>query len=222
MQVLSYLVLAVFANNVPRINIYQISNPSANPPLSPSLPDCTRDPLCGNDVCDPSKSLADRAAALVRAITLDEKAANLAGSATGSARLGLPAYQWQNEALHGVDGSTGVQFAAPLGAAFSAATSFPMPILLAAAFDYALVRDVAGQIGIEARAGLLLDAQHRPVPRPALGSRLGDAGRGRTPRRGLRARAGGRAAGRRGSGGPPHRRDAQALCGVRRRDRPHG
>ncbi len=64
----------------------------------------------------------------------------------------MVSYQWQNEALHGVAGSTGVQFQLPLGAEFSAATSFPMPILLAAAFDDALVKSVATVISTEARA----------------------------------------------------------------------
>ncbi|KAL7905273.1 glycoside hydrolase [Trichoderma velutinum] len=134
------------------INIYSITNPSANPPLTPSFPDCTRDPLCSNDVCDTTKSIADRAAAIVQPMTLDEKVSNVGSSASGSGRLGLPAYQWQNEALHGVAGSTGVQFQTPLGANFSAATSFPMPILLSAAFDDALVQSVATAISIEARA----------------------------------------------------------------------
>lgn len=96
--------------------------------------------------------MADRAAAIVKPMTLDEKVANVGSSASGSARLGLPAYQWQNEALHGVAGSTGVQFQSPLGANFSAATSFPMPILLSAAFDDALVQNVATAISTEARA----------------------------------------------------------------------
>lgn len=134
------------------INIYSVTNPSANPPLTPSFPDCTRDPLCSNDICDTTLSMAERAAAIVQPMTLDEKVANVGSSASGSARLGLPAYQWQNEALHGVAGSTGVQFQSPLGANFSAATSFPMPILLSAAFDDALVQNVATAISTEARA----------------------------------------------------------------------
>ncbi|PNP38530.1 glycosyl hydrolase family 3 N terminal domain-containing protein [Trichoderma gamsii] len=134
------------------INIYSVTNPSTNPPLTPSFPDCTRDPLCSNDICDTTLSMAERAAAIVKPMTLDEKVANVGSSASGSARLGLPAYQWQNEALHGVAGSTGVQFQSPLGANFSAATSFPMPILLSAAFDDALVQNVATAISTEARA----------------------------------------------------------------------
>jgi beta-D-xylosidase 4 len=85
-------------------------------------------------------------------MTLDEKVANVGSAASGSARLGLPAYEWQNEALHGVAGSTGVQFQSPLGANFSAATSFPMPILMSAAFDDALINTVATVISTEARA----------------------------------------------------------------------
>ncbi|KAH8816533.1 glycoside hydrolase superfamily [Xylogone sp. PMI_703] len=133
------------------INIYSISNPEPNPRL-PSFPDCTRDPLCSNDVCDTSLSIQDRAAALVNALTLDEKVSNVGSAATGSSRLALPAYPWQNEALHGVAGSTGVQFQSPLGANFSAATSFPMPILMSAAFDDDLINSVATAIGTEARA----------------------------------------------------------------------
>lgn len=96
--------------------------------------------------------MQDRAAALVSKMTLDEKAYNLGSGASGSAHLGLPSYQWQNEALHGVAGSTGVNFQQPLGANFSAATSFPMPILLAAGFDDDLVKKVATAISTEARA----------------------------------------------------------------------
>jgi xylan 1,4-beta-xylosidase len=89
---------------------------------------------------------------LVNAMTLDEKVSNVGSAASGSARLGLPAYEWQNEALHGVAGSTGVQFQSPLGSNFSAATSFPMPILMSAAFDDALINSVATVISTEARA----------------------------------------------------------------------
>jgi beta-D-xylosidase 4 len=103
-------------------------------------------------VCDTTLSITDRAAAIVNALTLDEKVSNVGSAAGGSARLGLPAYEWQNEALHGVAGSTGVQFQTPLGSNFSAATSFPMPILMSAAFDDDLINSVATVISTEARA----------------------------------------------------------------------
>ena len=64
--------------------------------------------------------------------------------------MGLAAYDWWNEALHGVGNSPGVEFAD--SGEFSHATSFASPILLAAAFDDELVRSVAELISTEARA----------------------------------------------------------------------
>ena len=68
----------------------------------------------------------------------------------GASRLGLPPYHWWSEALHGVAHSPGVSYA-PSGP-FSYATSFPMPILMAAAFDDDLVFKVASIVSTEARA----------------------------------------------------------------------
>src|SRR4051794_36872819 len=66
----------------------------------------------------------------------------------GVSRLGLPAYNWWGEALHGVAGAPGISFSSP----FNSATSFPMPILMSAAFDDDLIFKVATIIGTEARA----------------------------------------------------------------------
>jgi beta-D-xylosidase 4 len=68
--------------------------------------------------------------------------------APGVPRIGFPAYNWWSEALHGVAGAPGIQFAAP----FNYATSFPMPILMAAAFDDELIEKIAVIIGVESRA----------------------------------------------------------------------
>ena len=65
-------------------------------------------------------------------------------------RLGLPAYTWWQEALHGVADSPGVNFSD--SGPFSVATSFPQPILMGAAFDDQLITDVATVISTEARA----------------------------------------------------------------------
>lgn len=62
----------------------------------------------------------------------------------------MAAYDWWNEALHGVASSPGVDFTAE--GEFSYATSFASPILLSAAFDDDLVRSVAELISTEARA----------------------------------------------------------------------
>jgi beta-D-xylosidase 4 len=66
-------------------------------------------------------------------------------------RLGLDAYNFWSEALHGVAGSPGVNFSFTKGE-FSYATSFPQPILTSAAFDDDLVLQIATIISTEARA----------------------------------------------------------------------
>ncbi|KAK0946472.1 hypothetical protein LTS01_026042, partial [Friedmanniomyces endolithicus] len=95
-------------------------------------------------------SPAARATALIAAFNITEKLANLLDVANGTARLGLAPYEWWSEALHGVAGSPGVNFTN--GGAYSYATSFPMPILFSAAFDDAMVQDIAAVISTEARA----------------------------------------------------------------------
>jgi xylan 1,4-beta-xylosidase len=115
-------------------------------------PDCTRDPLCSIDVCNTELDILSRAAALVNVMTLEEKIVNSGSVAPGVARLALPSYSWDAEALHGVAGSTGVTFATPFGVDYSYATSFPAPLTMAAAFDDQLISDVAAVIGTEARA----------------------------------------------------------------------
>jgi beta-glucosidase len=80
-----------------------------------------------------------RAAALVARMTLDEKVSQLVTDARAIPRLGVPAYHWWNEALHGV-------------ARAGRATVFPQAIGLAATFDEPLLRRVATAIAAEARA----------------------------------------------------------------------
>jgi xylan 1,4-beta-xylosidase len=64
----------------------------------------------------------------------------------GAPRLGLSAYPWWSEALHGVG------FNYTSGGPYSYATSFPMPILMSAAFDDDLVFKIAEIVSTEARA----------------------------------------------------------------------
>jgi beta-glucosidase len=78
------------------------------------------------------------AAALVGRMTLDEKLEQLLNTAPAIPRLGVPAYNWWTESLHGALGALPT-------------TNFPEPIGLAATFDPALVHDVAGAIGTEVR-----------------------------------------------------------------------
>jgi beta-glucosidase len=88
---------------------------------------------------DPSLPLERRVADLVSRLTLEEKVDQLMNAAPAIPRLGIPAYDWWNESLHGV-------------ARAGRATVFPQAIGLAATFDTALVGRVASAIADEARA----------------------------------------------------------------------
>jgi beta-D-xylosidase 4 len=125
--------------------------PLLTSPVLAAFPDCVNGPLATNLVCNTSANYIERAQALVAEFTLDEMIENTGYATPGVSRLGLPAYTWWSEALHGVASSPGVTFAPP-GNNFSFATSFPAPILMTAAFDDQLINDVATIISTEARA----------------------------------------------------------------------
>ena len=80
-----------------------------------------------------------RAKKLVSMMTLEEKASQLKYDAPAIERLGIPAYNWWNEVLHGV-------------ARAGTATVFPQAIALAAMFDEDLLEKIASVISDEARA----------------------------------------------------------------------
>ncbi|GAB1317102.1 hypothetical protein MFIFM68171_07312 [Madurella fahalii] len=116
-----------------------------------TYPDCRNGLLAQNQVCNSTVSPAQRAAALVAAMTNEEKLQNLVSNAKGAPRIGLPAYNWWSEALHGVAYAPGTQFREGDGT-FNSSTSFPMPLLMAAAFDDELIEKIGTVIGIEGRA----------------------------------------------------------------------
>ena len=98
---------------------------------------------------DPTLTPEHRAADLVSRMTLEEKTLQMQSTAPAIPRLGVPAYNWWNEALHGV--------------AQGRATVFPQAIGLAATWDVNLMRRVADVISTEARAKYN-DALTRPAP----------------------------------------------------------
>lgn len=81
----------------------------------------------------------ERAIQLVEKMTLEEKASQLRYDAPPIKRLGIPAYNWWNEALHGV-------------ARAGVATSFPQAIGLASSFDEELLEQIGEAIALEGRA----------------------------------------------------------------------
>ena len=80
-----------------------------------------------------------RAADLVSRMTLAEKVSQMQHTAAAIPRLGVPDYNWWNEALHGV-------------ARAGLSTVFPQAIGLAASWDAPLMGRVADAISTEARA----------------------------------------------------------------------
>ena len=80
-----------------------------------------------------------RAHNLVEQMSVEEKAEQLKYGASAIGRLGVPSYNWWNEALHGV-------------ARAGTATMFPQAIGMAATFDTGLLKQVADAIATEGRA----------------------------------------------------------------------
>ena len=64
---------------------------------------------------NPSLPAATRAADLVRRMTLEEKASQLVNHSRAIPRLGVPAYDWWSEALHGVAVKGTTEFPEPIG-----------------------------------------------------------------------------------------------------------
>lgn len=85
------------------------------------------------------KTAREKAKALVEKMTLEERASQLSYKAPAIGRLGIPAYNWWNEALHGV-------------ARAGQATVFPQAIGMAATFDTDLIQEIADVVATEGRA----------------------------------------------------------------------
>jgi len=87
---------------------------------------------------NPALPTAQRVDALIAQMTIEEKASQLVNQARAIPRLGVPAYDWWSEALHGV-------------ARNGYATVFPEPIGLAATFDPPTIEQMGVAIGTEGR-----------------------------------------------------------------------
>jgi beta-glucosidase len=88
---------------------------------------------------DPAQPLRKRSDDLIRRMSLAEKVAQLQNEAPAIPRLGLPAYNYWNEALHGV-ANNGI------------ATVFPEPVGMASTWNPQLMRQEGTIVGIEGRA----------------------------------------------------------------------
>lgn len=88
---------------------------------------------------NPNLTIGERTADLISRLTVEEKASLMLYNSQGIERLGIPAYNWWNEALHGV-------------ARAGRATVFPQATGMAATFDDDLILRVATTISDEGRA----------------------------------------------------------------------
>ncbi|MGA2570234.1 MAG: glycoside hydrolase family 3 C-terminal domain-containing protein [Terracidiphilus sp.] len=88
---------------------------------------------------NPALAPDERAQDLAGRMTLEEKVSQMQDVAPAIPRLGVPAYNWWNEALHGV-------------ARNGFATSFPQSIGLAATWNAGLIRRIGSTIAVEGRA----------------------------------------------------------------------
>lgn len=84
------------------------------------------------------KIYSEKAKALVAEMTLEEKVSQLCSESPAIERLGIPAYHWWNEGLHGV-------------ARAGTATMFPQAIGMAATFDKESLKEMGRITGLEGR-----------------------------------------------------------------------
>ena len=88
---------------------------------------------------DPTLPLDRRVDDLLSRLTLEEKVAQMNNAAPAIARLGIPAYDWWSEALHGI-------------ARAGYATVFPQAIGMAATWNEQVIRQMGDVVSTEARA----------------------------------------------------------------------
>jgi len=113
--------------------------PDPDPIVDPERPPFAEPEPAAPAFMDPDLPLEMRTEDLLDRMTLEEKVSQTLYTASAIERLGIPEYNWWNEALHGV-------------ARAGRATVFPQAIGLAATFDPDLMFRVATVISEEARA----------------------------------------------------------------------
>ncbi len=131
------LLLAVLANLLIATRAFS-QNSAASQSTAPSS-DIVSSVTANVPFRNPSLPITERIDDLVSRMTLEEKVEQMVQAAPAIPRLGIPAYNWWSEGLHGV-ANTGY------------ATVFPQAIGMAASFDPDLLHTEAGVIATEFRA----------------------------------------------------------------------
>ncbi|KAJ6307116.1 hypothetical protein OIU78_022239 [Salix suchowensis] len=105
------------------------------------------------DFCKTTLPISRRAEDLVSRLTFEEKTTQLVDTSPAIPRLGIPAYEWWSEGLHGIGFLTRVQQGIRFfNRTIQHATSFPQVILTAASFDPHIWYRIGQATGKEARA----------------------------------------------------------------------
>ncbi|MFC1490785.1 glycoside hydrolase family 3 C-terminal domain-containing protein [Candidatus Latescibacterota bacterium] len=115
------------------VSAFELANPFAEE--AARIPEISDPPIWR----DPTKPMRDRIDDLIRRMSLEEKVAQVRNDAPAIPRLGLPAYNYWNEALHGVANN-------------GDATVFPEPVGMASTWNPELMRREGTVVGIEGRA----------------------------------------------------------------------
>ncbi|KAF2296799.1 hypothetical protein GH714_002066 [Hevea brasiliensis] len=139
------LIVTVFINITSLVHLVE----SVSPPFACDLsnPSTKLYPFCSNTL-----SISQRVQDLISRLTLDEKIAQLVNTAPPIPRLGIPSYQWWDEALHGVAYVGNTTYGINFNGTIRSATSFPQVILTAASFNPQIWFRIGQVIGKEARA----------------------------------------------------------------------
>eukprot|EP01114_Cavostelium_apophysatum_P021552 TRINITY_DN755_c0_g1_i2.p1 TRINITY_DN755_c0_g1~~TRINITY_DN755_c0_g1_i2.p1 ORF type:complete len:740 (-),score=107.06 TRINITY_DN755_c0_g1_i2:56-2275(-) len=103
---------------------------------------CSVAPFNGYPYCNWTLSTAARVDDLVSRMTADQMYPQMLNTAPAIPELGIPAYQWWSEALHGVNSNCGTR----------CPTSFPAASCLGASFNMSLIRAISKAISDEARS----------------------------------------------------------------------
>ncbi|CAH9144406.1 unnamed protein product [Cuscuta epithymum] len=99
--------------------------------------------------CNTSLPITTRVRSFISLLTVDEKIPLLCDNSSAVPRLGIPAYQWWGESLHGI-GLNGP--GANLDGVVKGATIFPNVIVTVSSFNRTLWRAVAAAVAVQARA----------------------------------------------------------------------
>ncbi|XP_010254644.1 PREDICTED: probable beta-D-xylosidase 6 [Nelumbo nucifera] len=142
---LLFILLEILTNLLPLLPISaSITGHHSNPQFPCQLRQHQSYPFCNT-----SLPISARAQSLVSLLTPSEKIQQLSNNASQIERLGIPAYEWWSESLHGIaTNGPGVSF----NGSIPSATSFPQVLVMAASFNRSLWFTVASAIAVEARA----------------------------------------------------------------------